>query len=69
MYTEQNNSAKEEIASIIQKLEDVVKKMADSREEISDNNISKAYTTLNDIEIELQRIAGKVAGLKFKIEE
>tara|TARA_B100001750_G_C15486940_1_gene588840 strand:+ start:747 stop:956 length:210 start_codon:yes stop_codon:yes gene_type:complete len=69
MYTEQNNSAKEEIASIIQKLEDVVKKMADSREEISDDNISKAYTTLNDIEIELQRIAGKVAGLKFKIEE
>ena len=69
MYTEQNNSAKEEIASKIQKLEDVVKKMADSREEISDDNISKAYTTLNDIEIELQRIAGKVAGLKFKIEE
>ena len=69
MYTEQNNSAKEEIASIIQKLEDVVKKMADSREEISDDNISKAYTTLNDIEIELQRIAGKVAGLKFKIEK
>ena len=69
MYTEQNNSAKEEIGSIIQKLEDVVKKMADSREEISDDNISKAYTTLNDIEIELQRIAGKVAGLKFKIEE
>ena len=43
--------------------------MADSRVEISDDNISKAYTTLNDIEIELQRIAGKVAGLKFKIEE
>ena len=53
MYTEQNNSAKEEIASIIQKLEDVVKKMADSREEISDDNISKAYTTLNDIDLKL----------------
>tara|TARA_Y100000590_G_C15359646_1_gene878414 strand:+ start:326 stop:535 length:210 start_codon:yes stop_codon:yes gene_type:complete len=69
MYTEQNDSAKDEIASIIQKLEDVVRKMADSREEISDDNISRAYRTLNDIEIELQKIAGKVAGLKFKIEE
>ena len=64
-----NNSEKENIASIIRSLEVVVKKMADSREEISENELSKAFTTLNDIEVELQRVAGQVAKLKFNIEK
>ena len=60
---------KTEIASIIQSLEGVLKKMADSREEISDNELPKALSTLNDIDIELQRISGQVAQLKFDIEK
>ena len=60
---------KTEIASIIQALEVVLKKMADSREEISDNKFPKALLTLNDIDIELQRISGQVAQLKFDIEK
>ena len=59
---------KTEIASIIQSLEGVLKKMADSREEISNNELPKASSTLNDIDIELQRISGQVAQLKFDIE-
>ena len=62
------NSLNEEIATIISELETVVKKMANSREEISENEMPKAFSTLNDIEVELQRISGKVARLKFKIE-
>ena len=62
------NSEKEKIASIIRSLEVLVRKMADSREEISENEMSKAFSTLNDIEVELQRISGQVAKLKFEIE-
>ena len=62
-----NNSEKEKIDSIIRSLEVVVKKMADAREEISENELSKAFTTLNDIEVELKRVAGQVAKLKFNI--
>ena len=62
------NSEKEKIASIIRSLEVLVRKMADSREEISENEISKAFSTLNDIEGELQMISGQVAKLKFEIE-
>lgn len=62
------NFEKEKIALIIRSLEVVVKKMADAREEISENEISKAFSTLNDIEVELQMISGQVAKLKFEIE-
>jgi len=60
---------KTEIAVIIQALEVVLKKMADSREEMSDNKLPKALLILNDIDIELQRISGQVARLKFDIEK
>lgn len=61
-------NVKTEIESIIQALVDITKKMADSREEISDNEFPKAFSTLNDIDIELQRISGQVARLKLNIE-
>ncbi len=59
---------KENIETAIKTLEALVKKMADSREEIAENRIEKASESLNYIEAELQKLAGEVAQLKFKIE-
>ena len=59
---------KENIETAIKTLEALVKKMADSREEIAENRIEKGSESLNYIEAELQKLAGEVAQLKFQIE-
>ena len=60
---------KNHIETVIKNLEALVKKMADSREEIAENRIEKASESLNYIEVELQRLAGEVALLRFQIEK
>ena len=60
---------KENIETSIKTLEALVKKLADSREEIAENRIEKASESLNYIEVELQRLAGEVALLRFQIEK
>ena len=60
---------KENIETSIKTLEALVKKMADSREEIAENRIEKDSESLNSIEVELQKLAGEVAQLKFQIEK
>ena len=60
---------KNHIETVIKNLEALVKKMADSREEIAENRIEKASESLNYIEVELQKLAGEVALLRFQIEK
>ncbi|MBB37840.1 MAG: hypothetical protein CL515_05015 [Actinobacteria bacterium] len=60
---------KNHIETVIKNLEALVKKMADSREEIAENHIEKASESLNYIEVELQKLAGEVARLRFQIEK
>ena len=60
---------KNHIETVIKNLEALVKKMADSREEIAENHIEKASESLNYIEVELQRLAGELALLRFQIEK
>ena len=45
----------------------LVKSLANSREYISENELSRANTKLSEIEIELQSLAGRVAYIKSSI--
>ena len=56
-----------EIESLIFDLDTLVKSLANSREYISENELSRANANLSEIEIELQSIAGRVAYIKSSI--
>ena len=56
-----------EIESLMFDLDTLVKSLANSREYISENEISRANTKLSEIEIELQSLAGRVAYIKSSI--
>ncbi len=55
-----------EIESLMFDLDTLVKSLANSREYISENELSRANTKLSEIEIELQSLAGRVAYIKTK---
>ena len=48
-------------------LDILVKSLANSREYISENELSRASGKLSEIEIELQSLAGRVAYIKSSI--
>ena len=48
-------------------LDTLVKSLANSREYIAQNEISRANSKLSEIEIELQTLAGRVAYIKSSI--
>ena len=56
-----------EIESLIFDLDTLVKSLANSREYIAQNEISRANIKLSEIEIELQTLAGRVAYIKSSI--
>ena len=56
-----------EIESLMFDLDTLVKSLANSREYISENELSRAKTKLSEIEIELQSLAGRVAYIKSSI--
>ena len=56
-----------EIESLMFDLDTLVKSLANSREYISENELSRANANLSEIEIELQSIAGRVAYIKSSI--
>ena len=56
-----------EIESLMFDLDTLVKSLANSREYISENELSRAHTKLSEIEIELQSLAGRVAYIKSSI--
>ena len=56
-----------EIESLMFDLDTLVKSLANSREYISENELSRANTKLSEIEIELQSLAGRVAYIKSSI--
>tara|TARA_Y100001938_G_C7988178_1_gene378017 strand:+ start:458 stop:652 length:195 start_codon:yes stop_codon:yes gene_type:complete len=56
-----------EIESLIFDLDTLVKSLANSREYIAQNEISRANNKLSEIEIELQTLAGRVSYIKSSI--
>jgi len=56
-----------EIESLMFDLDTLVKSLANSREYISENELSRANAKLSEIEIELQSLAGRVAYIKSSI--
>ena len=56
-----------EIESLMFDLDTLVKSLANSREYISENELSRANAKLSEIEIELQSLAGRVAYIKSLI--
>ena len=56
-----------EIESLMFELDTLVKSLANSREYISENELSRANAKLSEIEIELQSLAGRVAYIKSSI--
>ena len=56
-----------EIESLMFDLDTLVKSLANSREYISENELSRANANLSEIEIELQSLAGRVAYIKSSI--
>ena len=56
-----------EIESLMFDLVTLVKSLANSREYISENELSRANSKLSEIEIELQSLAGRVAYIKSSI--
>ena len=56
-----------EIESLMFDLDTLVNSLANSREYISENELSRANTKLSEIEIELQSLAGRVAYIKSSI--
>ena len=56
-----------EIESLIFDLDTLVKSLANSREYIAQNEISRANSKLSEIEIELQTLAGRVSYIKSSI--
>ena len=56
-----------EIESLMFDLDTLVKSMANSREYISEKELSRASGKLSEIEIELQSLAGRVAYIKSSI--
>ena len=56
-----------EIESLMFDLDTLIKSLANSREYISENELSRANANLSEIEIELQSIAGRVAYIKSSI--
>ena len=56
-----------EIESMIFDIETSIKSLANSREYIAEDNYSRAFTNLAEIEIELQTLAGRVAYIKSSL--
>ncbi len=56
-----------EIESLMFDLDTLVKSLANSREYIFENELSRANTKLSEIEIELQSLARRVAYIKSSI--
>ena len=56
-----------EIESLMFDLDTLVKSLANSREYISENELSRANAKLSEIEIELQSLAGRFAYIKSSI--
>ena len=56
-----------EIESLMFDLDTLLKSLANSREYISENELSRANAKLSEIEIELQSLAGRVAYIKSSI--
>ena len=56
-----------EIESLIFDMDTLIKSLANSREYIAEDDYSRAFNKLAEIEIELQTLAGRVAYIKSSL--